>query len=184
VILHAGVVIGSDGFGYAEDKAQRVKIPQVGIVEIQDDVELGANSTIDRATLGRTFIGRGTKIDNLVHIAHNVTIGERSLIIAQVGIAGSAKIGKGVILAGQVGVINHIEIGDGSVIGPQSGIIRSIPARTVVSSALPPSPHKHWLKVATLVPRLPEIWTKLRALERKLQRLTRTNKKKGARRHA
>ena len=184
VILHAGVVIGSDGFGYVEEGGQRIKIPQVGIVEIEDDVEIGANAAVDRATLGRTVIRRGTKIDNLVHIAHNVTVGEHSLIIAQAGIAGSTKIGKGVILAGQVGVVNHVEIGDGAIIGPQSGVAQSVPAHAVLSSGLPASPHKQWLKVVMTLPRLPELLRKVKALERKLSRRAQTNKKKGARSHA
>jgi len=184
VTLHAGVVVGSDGFGYVEEDGQRIKIPQVGIVEIEDDVEIGANSAIDRATLGRTVIGRGTKIDNLVHIAHNVTIGEQSLIIAQAGIAGSTKIGKGVILAGQVGVVNHVEIGDGAIIGPQSGVAQSVPAHAVLSSGLPASPHKQWLRVVMTLPRLPELLNKVKALERKVSRRAQTNKKRGARSHA
>ena len=128
VILHAGVVIGSDGFGYAGSGAQRIKIPQVGIVVVEDDVEIGANTTVDRATLGQTVIGKGAKIDNLVQIAHNVIVGEHSLIAAQAGVAGSARLGKNVTLAGQVGVVNHIKIGDGAIIGPQSGVGQSVPA--------------------------------------------------------
>ena len=124
VILHAGVVIGSDGFGYAVEDGARIKIPQIGIVDIGDDVEIGANSTVDRATLGRTVIGRGAKIDNLVQVAHNVSVGEDSVFAAQVGIAGSTQIGKNVTLAGQVGVGNHLEIGDGATIGPKSGVAR------------------------------------------------------------
>jgi len=118
VILHAGVVIGSDGFGYAGQGEGRVKIPQIGIVVVEDDVEIGANTAVDRATFGRTVICRGAKIDNLVQIGHNVVIGEHSVIAAQVGIAGSTRIGKNVTLAGQVGVVNHIQVGDGATIGP------------------------------------------------------------------
>jgi UDP-3-O-[3-hydroxymyristoyl] glucosamine N-acyltransferase len=183
VILHAGVVIGSDGFGYAEHGGERIKIPQVGIVEVGDDVEIGANSALDRATLGKTVIGAGTKIDNLVHIAHNVVVGEHSLIIAQAGIAGSTKIGKRVILAGQVGVLNHIEIGDGAIIGPQSGIAQSVPAGAVLSSGLAAVPHKQWLRVVMALPRLPELLSRVRALERKVARAVRSAKK-GARSHA
>src|SRR4030043_92643 len=112
VTLHSGVVVGSDGFGYVREGKKNVKIPQVGRVEIGDDVEIGSNTTVDRATFGKTIIRRGVKIDNLVQGAHNVTIGEDSIIVAQVGIAGSTKIGSNVILAGQVGVADHIEIGD------------------------------------------------------------------------
>lgn len=171
VILHAGVVIGSDGFGYAGEGDHRVKIPQVGIVEVQDDVEIGANTTIDRATFGRTLIGRGTKIDNLVQIAHNVTIGENSVIAAQVGIAGSTQVGRDVTLAGQVGVVNHIKIGDGAKIGPQSGIPRSVPAGSVLSGGIGAAPHHEWLRVMTLLPELPKLWKTVRSLEKKLAEL-------------
>ncbi len=168
VIIHAGAVIGSDGFGYAGRGGERVKIPQAGVVEVQDDVEIGANSTIDRATFGRTIIGRNAKLDNLVQIAHNVIVGENSIIAAQVGVAGSTRIGKNVTLAGQVGVVNHLEIGDGAVIGPQSGIGRSVPKGAKISSGLHAAPHQQWLKVMTLLPKLPELWTLTRRMERKL----------------
>ncbi len=171
VILHAGVVIGSDGFGYAGEGDQRQKIPQVGIVEVQDDVEIGANSTIDRATLGRTVIGRGTKIDNLVQIAHNVVIGENSVIAAQAGIAGSTRIGKDVVLAGQVGIVNHVTIGDGAKIGPQSGIPRSVPPGALLSGGIGAAPHHEWLKVMTLLPQLPKLWGTVRGLEKKVAQL-------------
>lgn len=168
VVLHAGVVVGSDGFGYAGRGDGRVKIPQVGIVEIHDDVEIGANTTIDRATLGKTVIGRGSKIDNLVQIAHNVAIGDNSVIAAQAGIAGSTKVGKNVTLAGQVGVVNHIQIGDGATIGPQSGVAQSVPAGVVLSSGLPAAPHREWLKVMALLPQLPKLWNLVRSLEKKV----------------
>jgi UDP-3-O-[3-hydroxymyristoyl] glucosamine N-acyltransferase len=171
VMLHAGVVVGSDGFGYAGQGDQRVKIPQVGIVEIQDDVEIGANTTVDRATLGKTVIGRGTKIDNLVQIAHNVIVGENSIIAAQVGIAGSTRIGKDVTLAGQVGIVNHVQIGDGAMIGPQSGIPRSVPSRAVLSGGIAAAPHHEWLKVMTLLPQLPKLWKLVRALEKQVSDL-------------
>jgi len=168
VILHAGVVIGSDGFGYAGAGGQRVKIPQVGIVVVEDDVEIGANTTVDRATLGQTVIGKGAKIDNLVQIAHNVMIGEHSVIAAQAGIAGSARLGKNVTLAGQVGVVNHIKIGDGAIIGPQSGVGQSVPAGAVLSSGITAAPHPIWLKVMVLLPQLPKLWSTVRALERQV----------------
>jgi UDP-3-O-[3-hydroxymyristoyl] glucosamine N-acyltransferase len=171
VILHPGVVIGSDGFGYAGDGAERVKIPQVGTVDIEDDVEIGANSTVDRATLGRTVIGRGTKIDNLVQIAHNVVIGEYSVIAAQVGIAGSTRLGRNVTLAGQVGVVNHVTIGDGAKIGPQSGIPRSVPAGALLSSGVAAAPHHEWRKVMILLPQLPKLWSAVRHLEKKVAEL-------------
>jgi UDP-3-O-[3-hydroxymyristoyl] glucosamine N-acyltransferase len=168
VILHPGVVIGSDGFGYAGEANDRVKIPQIGIVEVEDDVEIGANTTVDRATLGRTVIGRGTKIDNLVQIAHNVVIGENSIIAAQAGIAGSTKIGKNVTLAGQVGVVNHVTIGDGAKIGPQSGIPKSVPPGALLSGGIAAAPHHEWLKVMTLLPQLPKLWKAVRNLERNM----------------
>lgn len=172
VILHAGVVIGSDGFGYAGGGEGRVKIPQIGIVVVEDDVEIGANTTVDRATLGRTVIGRGTKIDNLVQIAHNVIIGEHAVIAAQAGIAGSTRIGRNVTLAGQVGVVNHVEIGDGATIGPQSGVAKSVAPGAVLSSGLPASPHQEWLRVMTLLLQLPKLWRSLRGLEKKVAQLT------------
>jgi UDP-3-O-[3-hydroxymyristoyl] glucosamine N-acyltransferase len=173
VILHAGVVIGADGFGYAGDGRERVKIPQIGIVIIEDDVEIGANTTVDRATLGRTVIGRGTKIDNLVQIAHNVVVGQYAVIAAQAGIAGSTKIGNEVVLAGQVGVVNHVEIGDKAKIGPQSGIPRSVPPGALLSAGLEAQPHQQWLRVITLLPRLPKLWTAVQRLEAKVARLVR-----------
>ncbi|HWO43792.1 MAG TPA: UDP-3-O-(3-hydroxymyristoyl)glucosamine N-acyltransferase [Candidatus Eisenbacteria bacterium] len=171
VILHPGVVIGSDGFGYAGQGAERVKIPQVGTVVIESDVEIGANSTVDRATLGRTVIGRGTKIDNLVQIAHNVSIGENTVVAAQVGIAGSTRIGRNVTLAGQVGIVNHVTIGDGAVIGPQSGIPRSVPAGALLSGGIAAAPHHEWLKVMTLLPQLPKLWHAVRQLEKRVSKL-------------
>jgi UDP-3-O-[3-hydroxymyristoyl] glucosamine N-acyltransferase len=173
VVLHAGVVIGSDGFGYAGEGDQRVKIPQVGIVEVEDDVEIGANTTVDRATLGRTTIGKGVKIDNLVQIAHNVVVGENSLIAAQAGIAGSTRIGKDVMLGGRVGIINHLTIGDGAKIGPGSGILRSVPPGAMRSSGLDAPPHREWLKVITLLPQLPKLWATVRHLEKKVSELVR-----------
>ncbi len=182
VILHAGVVIGADGFGYAGEGVSRVKIPQAGIAEVGDDVEIGANTTIDRATFGRTSIGRGTKIDNLVQIGHNVTVGERVVIAGQVGIAGSSRIGDDVILAGQTGIANHIEIGAGAKIGPKSGILRSVPPRAILSGALEAGPHREWIKVMMLVPRLPELWNDVREIKRRLAPPRKG--KKGVKRHA
>jgi len=129
VILHAGVVVGSDGFGVANPGRNNIKIPQVGIVQIDDECEIGANTAIDRGTLGKTWIKRGTKIDNLVQIAHNVVIGEYSVVVAQVGISGSAKLGKSVIVGGQAGIVGHIEIGDNVMIAAKSGVHEGIGAR-------------------------------------------------------
>jgi UDP-3-O-[3-hydroxymyristoyl] glucosamine N-acyltransferase len=171
VILHAGVVIGSDGFGYAGQGETRVKIPQVGIVVVEDDVEIGATTTVDRATLGQTVIRRGAKIDNLVQIAHNVNIGEHSIVAAQAGIAGSTKVGKHVTIAGQVGIVNHVEIGDGAIIGPQSGIPKSVPAGVFLSGGIAAAPHHEWLKVMTLLPQLPKLWASVRAIERQIGEL-------------
>lgn len=156
VRINAGTVIGSDGFGFAPDGEKYHKIPQIGIVQIDDDVEIGAGNTIDRAAFGRTRICRGVKTDNLVHVAHNVTVGENSILVAQVGIAGSTSLGKHVILAGQAGISGHIDIGDNAVVGPQSGIARSIAPGRVVSGS-PEMPHAQWLRVQRTIPKLPEL---------------------------
>ena len=177
VTLHAGVVVGSDGFGYAGAGAARVKIPQTGIVVIENDVEVGANTTIDRATLGKTIIQRGAKIDNLVQIAHNVAVGEDSVVAAQAGIAGSTRLGRNVTLAGQVGVVNHVEIGEGATIGPQSGIPKSVPPGAVLSGGIAAAPHHEWLKVMTLLPQLPALWSTVRRLEKEMARLLRGSAK-------
>ena len=177
VILHAGVVVGSDGFGYAGGGATRIKIPQIGIVVIEDDVEIGANTTVDRATLGKTVVRRGAKIDNLVQIAHNVVIGEHSVVAAQAGIAGSTKLGRNVTLAGQVGVVNHVEIGDGATIGPQSGVPKSVPPGAILSGGVAAAPHHEWLKVMTLLPHLPMLWNTVRRLEKEVARLLKGREK-------
>lgn len=132
VILHSGVVIGSDGFGYASVEGVHHKIPQVGIVVIEDDVEIGANSCLDRARFGKTRIGKGTKIDNLVQIAHNVETGHHCIVVAQVGVAGSSKLGNYVTLAGQAGISGHLTIGDQAIVTAKAGVSKSIPARLVV----------------------------------------------------
>jgi len=171
VIIHSGTVIGSDGYGFAQDEQGRhVKIPQAGIVEIDDDVEIGANCTLDRATFGRTWIGRGTKIDNLVQIGHNVTVGEHSLLVGQVGISGSTRIGKHVTLAGQVGVVGHIEIGDRVRVGAKSGVHQSVKAGEDISG-YPAVPHKEWLKTVTNLRRLSQFKEELRQLKAKVQEL-------------
>ena len=170
VIIHSGTVIGSDGFGFAKDGTSYFKIPQVGIVEIEDDVEIGANNTIDRAALGKTLIKRGVKTDNLVHIAHNVVVGEDTLLIAQVGISGSTKIGNRVILAGQVGVVGHVTIGDDVVVGAQSGVTGNVASGQVVSG-YPHMPHRDWLKASRTFPKLPEMRKKMIELEKRIHEL-------------
>ncbi|HCC69441.1 MAG TPA: UDP-3-O-(3-hydroxymyristoyl)glucosamine N-acyltransferase [Nitrospiraceae bacterium] len=170
VIIHAGAVIGADGFGYVQVAERHYKIPQVGGVIIEDDVEIGANVTIDRATLGFTVIGKGTKIDNLVQIAHNVTVGKGSLIVAQVGIGGSTELGNGVVLAGQVGVKDHIKIGSRVMVGAQSGIGHDIPDEQAFSGS-PAIPHKDWLKAQAIFSKLPEVIKRIRALETKVKNL-------------
>jgi len=169
VIIHSGSVIGSDGFGFAPDGKVYHKIPHTGFVQIDDDVEIGANNTIDRGTFGKTLIGRGVKTDNLVHIAHNVTVGENTILVAQVGISGSAKIGKNAILAGQAGVAGHLTIGDGATIGPQTGVGKPVSDGQVVMAGLPEMPYKTWLRVQRTVPILPELKKRLDILEKKLE---------------
>ncbi|MBI4827166.1 MAG: UDP-3-O-(3-hydroxymyristoyl)glucosamine N-acyltransferase [Nitrospirae bacterium] len=171
VIIHAGAVIGSDGFGFVNEKGTNHKIPQVGGVIIEDDVEIGANVTIDRAAMkkSRTTIGAGTKIDNLVHIAHNVRIGKNCLIMAQAGIAGSTEIGDDVILAGQSALADHIKIGRGAIVTPQSGVFRDITGGEIFSGTLA-MPHKTWLRVQSIIAKLPEYINRLKELEKKSQR--------------
>jgi UDP-3-O-[3-hydroxymyristoyl] glucosamine N-acyltransferase len=165
-ILQPGAVVGSDGFGYVWDGAGHRKIPQVGIVRVEDDVEIGANATIDRATLGATIVGRGTKIDNLVQVGHNVVVGEHSILCGQAGIGGSSRLGRGVTLAGQVGVSDHVTVGDGAVLTGQAGIARRgrVAAGAVVSG-MPALPHREFLKRAALVGRLEAVLERLAVLE-------------------
>lgn len=177
VIVHSNAVIGSDGFGYAKDKGRYVKVPQRGIVRIGDDVEIGASVTIDRATLGETVIGRGTKIDNLVQIAHNVKVGEDSIIVSQAGIAGSTKIGSRVQLGGQVGVAGHITIGDDVGIGAKSGVVQDVPSRSV-HSGIPAIPHMDWLRAQNIYAKLPELRKKVAELEKRLAELENNGAKK------
>lgn len=174
VIIHSGCVIGSDGFGYTRDGERYFKIPQIGTVVIEDDVEIGANTTIDRATLDKTIIKQGTKIDNLVQIAHNVIIGEHSLIIAQVGISGSCIIDQGVIIAGQAGVAEHIKIGQGAIVAAQAGVDKDIPPGVMVSG-YPARPHREELKREALMHRLPQLYQRIRALEERLSRQGKKN---------
>lgn len=165
VTLHAGAVVGSDGFGYLPTPTGARKIPQVGTVTIEDDVEVGANSTIDRAALGTTHVGRGTKIDNLVMIAHGCRIGPSCLLAAQVGLAGGTQLGAGVMLGGQVGASGHLRIGDGAQVAAQSGIHSDIPAGTVWGG-YPAMDVRLWRRVTSAVMRLPELLRRVRRLER------------------
>ncbi len=170
VIIHAGSVIGSDGFGFVRDGSINVKIPQMGYVQIDDQVEIGANNTIDRAALGKTWIKRGVKTDNLVQVAHNVVIGEDTIIVAMTGISGSVHIGREVVIGGQVGINDHIKIGDRVMIGSQSGVAKSVSPGQVVSGT-PSMPHRLWLRTTRIIPRLPEIIDRLRRLEKKVEEL-------------
>ena len=170
VIIHAGTVIGSDGFGFVRDGSRNIKIPQIGYVQIDDEVEIGANNTIDRAALGKTWIKRGVKIDNLVHVGHNVVIGEDTIIVALTGISGSVHIGREVVIGGQVGISDHLEIGDRAMIGSRSGVVKPISPGEVVSG-FPNIPHRHWLRTTGLISRLPELNDRIRSLEKKMEEL-------------
>ena len=171
VVVQNGAVVGGDGFGFARDGEGRYhKFPQVGIVVIEDDVEIGALSAVDRAALGETRIGRGTKLDNLVQIGHSVTIGEDTVLAGQVGVAGSTRIGSRVTLAGQVGVAGHLTIGDGAVATAQTGIPGSVEPGAVVSG-YPAIENRGWLKSSAVFARLPELQRRLRELERKVESL-------------
>ncbi|MCF7908661.1 MAG: UDP-3-O-(3-hydroxymyristoyl)glucosamine N-acyltransferase [Candidatus Omnitrophica bacterium] len=170
VIIHSGAVIGSDGFGFAMVKGVQEKIPQIGTVLIDDDVEIGANVTIDRARFDKTIIGKGTKIDNLVQIAHNVVTGENCIIVAQAGVSGSTVLGKGVILAGQAGIVGHICIGDKAIVAAQAGVTKSIPAETKVSG-YPAKPHREAKRVNACLQRLPDMYKKIKELEDKIKGL-------------
>jgi UDP-3-O-[3-hydroxymyristoyl] glucosamine N-acyltransferase len=172
VIIHSGTVIGSDGFGYVQDQGQHYKIPQLGGVTIEDDVELGANVTVDRATIlgQKTVIKQGTKVDNLVQIAHNVTIGAHSILVAQVGIAGSTRVGHHVMIGGQAGLADHIVIGDQVMIAARAGVNRSLEPNQIVSGA-PVMPHEVWVKAQAVIPRLPELRQAVRSLEERMKQL-------------
>lgn len=170
VIIHAGAVIGSDGFGYATDGNTHHKIPQIGIVKLEDDVEVGANTTIDRATTGITLVSRGSKVDNLVQIAHNVKVGENSVLAAQVGVSGSTELGMNVVLAGQAGLVGHIKIGDGAMVGAQGGVTKSVPAGTKVSG-YPAREHTLARKTYAATTRLPELLREFRRLQERVEAL-------------
>jgi UDP-3-O-[3-hydroxymyristoyl] glucosamine N-acyltransferase len=166
VIIHSGVVIGADGFGFEMIDGRQQKIPQLGIVQIDDDVEIGANTTVDRARFGRTWIQQGVKIDNLVQIAHNVVIGKNSIIAAQTGISGSTRVGERAMMGGQVGITGHIEIGDGTAIGAQSGISKSTPGGMWFGS--PAVPLAEAKQQIAWIRRLGKLFARVREIEKKL----------------
>jgi UDP-3-O-[3-hydroxymyristoyl] glucosamine N-acyltransferase len=170
VIIHSGTVIGSDGFGFVTDGGRHHKIPQVGGVIIEDDVEIGAICTVDRATLGNTVIRKGTKLDNMVHIAHNVTIGEHCLLAGQVGIAGSSTLGSYVVMGGQAGIADHITIGDRVMVGGGSGVTRDMDAGQVVAG-FPAFPIRDWLKAQAIFSKLPELKKMISQLAQRIETL-------------
>ncbi len=170
VLIHSGTTIGSDGFGFVQNAEQHEKLIHTGYVHIFDDVEIGANCTIDRGTLGKTIIGNGVKIDNLVHLAHNVKIGDNTLIVAQVGIAGSTTVEDNVIIAGKAGITGHITIGANSIIGPYAGVHSNVGKNEVVSG-IPQMPHTRWRKMVSVMSRLPEMRKRLFLFEKRLKKI-------------
>jgi UDP-3-O-[3-hydroxymyristoyl] glucosamine N-acyltransferase len=168
VIIQYGSVIGSDGFGYVHHEGRQHKIPHLGTVVLEDEVEIGANCCIDRGTFGETRVKRGAKLDNLVHVAHNVTIGEGTVIAAQTGISGSTTIGRDVTIAGQVGFVGHIDIGDRAILGAQAGVTKSIPAGLVVSG-YPARDHRKAKREEASLRRLPELVQRVRFIEKFLK---------------
>jgi len=176
-ILQPGAVVGGDGFGFAFDMEgergggpRHFKVPQAGIAVIEDDVEIGANSCVDRATLGRTIVGSGTKIDNLVQLGHNVRVGPLSLLAAGTGIGGSTELGMGVICGGQVGIVGHVKIGDGARLGAQAGVTNDIPAGETYTG-YPAGPHAAWLRESVAVRKLPALLKQVRELQREVEKL-------------
>lgn len=167
VIIHSGTVIGSDGFGFETVNGVHHKIPQIGTVVIEDDVEIGANVTIDRARFGKTAVGKGTKIDNLVQIAHNVEMGQNCILVAQAGVSGSTRLGNNVVLAGQSGIVGHITIGDGVSVGAQAGVSKSVPANTAVWG-YPAKPLPKAKRVNAALQRLPELYKTVEILRQRL----------------
>jgi UDP-3-O-[3-hydroxymyristoyl] glucosamine N-acyltransferase len=170
-VIHAGTVVGSDGFGYAQEGEVHVKIPQLGNVVIEEDVEIGAGVTVDRATFGSTRIGRGTKIDNLVQVGHNCDVGENCILVAQVGLSGSVRLGRGVIFAGQSGSVGHVTIGEGSRIGAKSAVTGDLPPGSFVIGH-PARDHREWKKSQAILARLPEIRMRLTRIEKRLESLS------------
>jgi len=171
VQIHSGTVLGADGFGFATDElGNHVKWPHIGTVQIDDDVDIGANVTIDRGTFGKTHIMRGARIDNLVQLGHNVTIGKNSVIVAQVGIAGSASLGRNVVLGGQVGVKGHIHLDDGVMVAAMSGVHTNLQKGAMVAG-IPAIPHKNWFKASIIIAKLPEMYKDLRSLKKKISKM-------------
>jgi UDP-3-O-[3-hydroxymyristoyl] glucosamine N-acyltransferase len=171
VILHNGVVLGSDGFGFTPDSTGHYhKIPQVGIVLVEGDVEIGANTTIDRASLGETRIKKGVKLDNLIQIGHNCSIGENTVISAQTGMSGSTHIGKQVRVGGQAGFGGHLHIGDGAAIGAQAGVSKDVPEKIMVSG-YPARPHQEELRMEAAARKMPQLLKDFKSLQRKIQEL-------------
>jgi len=169
-ILQSGVVIGSDGYGFATVDGVHHKVPQVGIVVLEDDVEIQANTTIDRATMGETRIGRGTKVDNLVQLAHNVQVGEHCLLVSQVGISGSTKIGNHSIFAGQAGAAGHLDIGDRVMVGARAAVMKSVPDDSILAG-FPARPQREWMKAQAALRRIDGLRKKVLDLERRLSTL-------------
>lgn len=171
VIIHAGTIIGSDGYGYVlNEKGEHLKRPHVGKVVIEDDVEIGANCCIDRATFGETRIGRGTKIDNLVQIGHNVAVGEDNLIVAQAGVAGSSILGNRVVLGGQAGVAGHVHIGEGAMAAAKSGVHGSIPPNSIIAG-YPAVAREKWLRISAVMNSLPDMHKEIRTLRKEVESL-------------
>jgi len=170
VTLHSGVVVGADGFGFAQEGPHHIKIPQVGIVCIEDDVEIGANTCVDRATMGETRIGKGSKIDNLVQVAHNVQVGEDVILVSQTGISGSTSIGDRTMIGGQVGVVGHVQIGSDVKIGAKSGVHSAIPDGKIVGG-IPTMPYDKFLKTISIFKNLPKMRERLIKLEKEVKAL-------------
>lgn len=181
VVVYNNAVVGSDGFGYAKDEERRwLKIPQAGRVVLEDDVEVGAGTMIDRASVGETRIARGVKIDNLVQIGHSCTVGEDTLLCGQVGLAGSTHVGRRVILAGQVGVGGHVKIGDDAVLMAKAGVFYDVPEGKVLSGGIPAFEHRDSLRTMAAIRKLPEMSRTLRAIESRVSTLEKTGTKNSA----
>ncbi len=169
VIIHSGAVVGADGFGFEIQDGRQVKIPQIGIVQIDDDVEIGANTTIDRARFGRTWIREGAKIDNLVQIAHNVVIGRHTVIASQAGIAGSTRVGDYAMIGGQAGLTGHIELGDQAIIGAKAGVSKNVPGGSGVWWGIPAAPIRKAQERLAWINRLGQLFERVKAIEKKLE---------------